>query len=684
VRLSEIASPLVSGERGGVLVMVAVWLPVLLLFLMFVVEVGNWFEHKRHLQVQADAGAFAGGDLFNACFLDTTSGSAAIDSEARRYAGDPTWAGALGAAVYNSQVGGSNRGVVTVRINRKTYQVGGPPADDTIESGACTAKMVDVKITEANLPWFFRLRVVPAINAHARVQIQQKESSAGSLPVGVPDNNPLSAAAIFVDESAGNAVLAVEPLTKIGTTTLNGQSLAQWTGSATPVNVNSARTGVIIAMSGQDSFNPTGTLSAICGQPLVECYQGADIGPWVGLSFVHGYSSTGVGTPATPIIRDVILYNQGCSDGSGPYFLLNAGCTVGVKAKVDFGPIVGNDPSANPPNGIRAQLKVDGWGCPNSGQAPKGCVMTYNTSGANAGYWTTNGPNYPLMPADGVAHTIDLNWGTNVTRSVTGTFTGVQRSFAAGSATSGPVDYITVSETGPGANSLLFGSHDLSVTIGVKEALQRNSQDPNEPAVALKVVGGSQNQTIDCEDGKNLRDELATGCSWHYAINKGTPCPDYNDFNAAGTWDCVRTQTGGQNGQAYQGMLARTQGGSTSCVNPNNWVDSNGDGKVTIPDDIPLGDPRIVPVFVTPFGSFNGSGNNVIPVVNFATFYVTGFSASGNGGGQGDPCPGASPVPGGGYIMGHFIKYTDSINSGGGGSPCDFNAFGTCVAVLTQ
>jgi hypothetical protein len=683
VRFSDLAAPPLTGEKGGVLVLVAVWLPVLLIFVMLVVEVGNWFTHKRHLQLQADAAAFAGGGLFNACFGDPASGSTAIENEARRYSGDPAWAGPLGQLVYNSQVGGSNKGTVTVRINRKTYQVGGPPADDTIESGPCTAKMVDVKITEAALPWFFELNVVPAINARARVEVQQKESSAGSLPVGVPDNNPLSAAAIFVDEVSGG-VLAVEPLTKIGLTTYNGESLVQWTGSSTSVNVQSSRVGVVVVMSGLATFNGSGTLAQMCGQPLVECYQGADVGPWVGLSFIHGYSTTGTGSAAAPIVRDAILYNVGCSDDSAPSFLLHAGCTVAVKAKVDFGTGT-NDPTLPPAqNGVNAQLKIDGWGCPNSGQNPKGCVMTYNASGVNAGYWTTNGPSYPLMPANGVAHTIDLNWGTNAGQNRSGTFTAVQRSFSASTATSGPVEYISVAEVGPGANSLAFGSHSLSVTVGVKEALQRNTQDPNEPAVALKVVGGSQNQTIDCMDGANLRDELANGCSWQYAINHGTPCPAYNTFNAAGIWDCVRTQTGGQNGQAYQGMLDRTQGGSNTCVNPNNWVDSNGDGKITIPDDIPLGDPRIVPVFVTPFGSFNGNGNNVIPVVNFATFYVTGFSASGNGGGQGDPCPGASPVPGGGYIMGHFIKYVDTINSGGGGSPCNFGSFGSCVAVLTE
>jgi hypothetical protein len=70
--------------------------------------------------------------------------------------------------------------------------------------------------------------------------------------------------------------------------------------------------------------------------------------------------------------------------------------------------------------------------------------------------------------------------------------------------------------------------------------------------------------------------------------------------------------------------------------------------------------------------------------MNFASFYVTGFSK--NGGGQGDPCPGADPVPSktGGYIVGHFIKYVDTIGGGGTGESCDFSSFGTCVAVLTK
>ena len=664
--------------------MVVVWLPVLILFAMLVLEVGNWYEHKRHLQMQADAGAFAGGGLFNGCFGNPSTASVAIENEARKYAGDPTQL-----IRYNDQVGGANQGAITARINRKTFQVGGPPPDDTIEDTPCAAKMVDVKMTEAGLPWFFRLAFVRAINARARVEIRQKESTSGALPVGVPDNNPVAGAAIYVDETNGN-VLAIQSMTKGTPTTLNGKTLTPWSSAGSPVNIASSRTGIVIALSGIPSWSATGTLSQICGQVLVECYDGGPAGPWTGLDFIHGYSTAGTGTASAPILRDVSLYKQSCADTSGAYFLLNAGCSIGVRAKIDFGTGANNPEGGSGAGGVQAVVKVDtsNTGCPTSGANPKGCVMRYQTSGPNAGYFVTDGSNgYPIMAADGLPHPIQINWGTGSgSGSRNGSFTNVQRSYSAG-AGSDPVQYISVSEIGPQANSLTIGSHTLSVTIGVLASLQQNSTDPAAPAVALKVLG-SQTQAIDCDPTKpNLRDELATGCTPEYSINHGTPCQSYTYYQTlpqTAPWNCTITQTGGAVGQVYQGMLDRTQGGSNSCINPINWKDVNGDGLVTIPEDIPASDPRIIPVFVTPFGSFGGSGNGVIPITNFATFYVTGFSK--NGGGQGDPCPGADPVPAksGGWIVGHFIKYVDTINTGGGGAACDFNSFGTCVAVLTQ
>jgi len=114
-----------------------------------------------------------------------------------------------------------------------------------------------------------------------------------------------------------------------------------------------------------------------------------------------------------------------------------------------------------------------------------------------------------------------------------------------------------------------------------------------------------------------------------------------------------------------------------TCTSPNHWNQF---------PNLPEGDPRIVSVFLSPFGSFSGSGSTTVPVTGFATFYVTGWTGQGQG--FANPCQGNGddPVPNNdaGYIVGHFIKYIDNVNSGTGSQLCDFNAFGPCVAALTE
>src|SRR5713226_6861931 len=89
-------------DEGSVLVLLAVWLPVLILFASFVIDVGNWFTHQRHLQTQPDAAALAGGDGFT---LPCTAGTnTTIESQARNYAGKSA---TTPGAQYNTQIGGT-------------------------------------------------------------------------------------------------------------------------------------------------------------------------------------------------------------------------------------------------------------------------------------------------------------------------------------------------------------------------------------------------------------------------------------------------------------------------------------------------------------------------------------------------------------------------------------------------
>src|SRR5437868_5367695 len=70
---------LVRDERGATLVLVALFFPILILMVSFVLDVGNWFEHKRHLQMQADSAALAAAlDLRSPCddaVVASTAGS---------------------------------------------------------------------------------------------------------------------------------------------------------------------------------------------------------------------------------------------------------------------------------------------------------------------------------------------------------------------------------------------------------------------------------------------------------------------------------------------------------------------------------------------------------------------------------------------------------------------------------
>ncbi len=664
-----------NDERGGVLVMVVFWIPVLAVVLTFVVDVGNWFEHKRHLQMQADAAALAGAQGWRVC-----PDESAINTAVAAYGGD----------VYNAQVGSTPPGRVFRLINSKTFHGQSANPDDTVEKTPCQAGMLDVKLTEVDLPWFLPSFFSDAIdvdfiNAQARVSVNQVDSSVGALPVGVPDTNPKSAHATFINETTG-AVLAATDLVKTGTS--NGVAVWDNAGAPLPVTLGAAndKVGVVIALGGLSSTT--------CGQPLVTCY---DLGasklvsglPSKGIVHLRGWSAAGNGAqPNDPILRDVTLVPGTCVD---PYFSSAASaCTFGVKARADF-----VSASLNPVVAAGAKLTATAGGTTVN--------LTYDPV---AKTWSS--PTTLSLAAGAGPVNVSMDWvetigtltsqgspsgnncGTGGGNKCKGSFGVVQRAFSATAARSGPIKVATISKNGlSGANSLERCSsvqtsctHNLVVTIGVKGNLA-NASSVSDPIVDMRVAGGSQNQSLDCDPNvSNLKDELATGCVPTYARNTGTAaCP-----NAAGTlwataqpWTCVAVQTGGAVNQVPAGLNLRILGNEkpSSCTAPNNWSQF---------PSLPQNDPRIIEVFLTPFGSFDGSGSTTVPVTDFATFYVTGWTGQGQG--FNNPCQGNGddPVPNNdpGVIVGHFIKYIQATGTGSGTTPCDPNAFGSCIAVMTR
>src|SRR4029450_7976223 len=97
----------VRRDDGGVIVLTALLLPFAILLVSLSVDIGNWWVHKRHLQLQADAAALAGGALLGNCFSAPTTANTAITNEATRFGGGA-------GSSYNEQVGGTQKGTVSL------------------------------------------------------------------------------------------------------------------------------------------------------------------------------------------------------------------------------------------------------------------------------------------------------------------------------------------------------------------------------------------------------------------------------------------------------------------------------------------------------------------------------------------------------------------------------------------
>jgi hypothetical protein len=495
------------------------------------------------------------------------------------------------------------------------------------------------------------------------VEIRQKELATGALPVGVPEVRPKKAKALFVDESRlptdTGYVIASTDLDNTG----SSGGLATWSNAASPkaVTINAASIGVRIVVSG--------STSTTCGDPLVACYE---TGTTKGLAHIRGWAAS---TATTPVVRDVKLFGNTCADG----YFTTSGASCNVSAAVDVA--LGSAPVST----TRVLVK-------RSTQNNNSFVaLVPPTSGIT---WTGGASALSIGAGSGQT-SIDVQWQTgcptdrtrNCNSGVTGpVLSSLQRTFAATSTLSGPVKLLRVTETGLDGHSfqrcttsplVTNCTHNLVVTLGLQDNLQ-NAQSVSDPIVSLKVAGGgSQNQSLDCGNTlSNFQQEIAQGCPEKYKVNEGTACPGNGTalWATPEPWDCVAIETGAAVGQVTHGMNERmfddTNPNQTRCPDaPNNWADF---------PDFSASDRRIVQVFITPFGAFAGSGSNTVPVLGFATFYVTGW--------DGGPCQGRGDDPAGqGSIVGHFIKYIDTIDNGEGGEDfCDQDAFGSCVAVFTR
>jgi hypothetical protein len=667
------------------MVMFAVALPIMLLFVAFVIDVANWFEHKRHLQMQADAAALAGGQA-----ISFPCDNAEVQAQVLKYAG-------IDGSEYNAQIGGTPAERLHMAVNSKTWPLQSSPVDSTvIEGEPCDGSgtpsgMVDVKLTENDVPWFFGIASALGIegadyiNARARVSILKVDQRKGGLPVGVPDSNPKRAKVQFINEDTG-AMFGEADLTRVGT--FNG--LTKWevpATSAIPVKVDTGvkNIGMRVVMSGSST-------NFECGQLLVSCYDTAS-----GMLHARGWSDQGPG----PIAKSIGLIPGTSPECSDAYFvyIVEGECRLGMSADIDFGT---NNPSSLD---IKVTASVAG--------AKPSYTLTYDP---NDRLWKLGaGELIPVKPGVGPVP-IQLSWeqttGTWNTQTCTstgnnkctGTFGTVQRPYSGSDARSGPIRLAKIYESGlPLTEHSLkqcnvgedpaVCTHNLTVELGLVSGFEE-ATSADSPVVALRVTGsGSLNQALNCDPWVDkLRDELIEGCRPTYAVNEGTPCPDANVlWETEQPWNCVKVGPGGKEGQVTAGMNARILDSvkPTSCDNPSRWYESwhVGEDGVSYFDPVNKNDPRIINVFMTPYGAFEGQGQDeTVPITNFATFYITGWTGQP---GFPNPCQGleSEEIIGDGdpaWIYGRFIKYVETLSGSTGSTPCDFADFGSCTYVLTE
>jgi len=685
-------------ERGVTIVMVAIFLPVLVLFAGLAIDTANWWVHKRHLQIQADASALAGATAYRFPVCDDS----AIQKTAIEYSGgrDPDNAGI--APLHNFQRGRTTDPPepIHTEINEPTFWGDTDPVDDDLvgSPSPCATKFIDVKMTEQNAPGFFTRAFIPEIDAQARVSLKQLQSFAGLLPIGVEDVNPVRVHVWMYDEDSG-ALLGEAELRKRATTE-NGVYVwdnALGNGDALPIlvdNVTAERMSFRVALSGNAD-------TITCNDPLVICYgYKAPIPEDPGKTFdrglprVRGYDVTGT----APRLGEVALFPATCGANAlldGGYFATT--CTaIDVTADLRGVQNTGNNAAT-----VEAFIK--------DGNKENRATLSWDDT---LGLWTgtlsvTTGNTGSLgtgpLPVR-IAYDQSrgsLENGTNCTNRnpCSGAFTDAHAHFSGARYWSGPIKHMQINTaTATNVNNVrrcVGGAsactESFVVRIGVGGRLELSDQD--DDPTSLRVFGsGSQNQSLDCDpDVPGFEDEIAEGCQPEYTLNTGQKCLPHNVLWASPQpWNCVVVQTGTATSKPSKGLNERilcaspdeanckTFGKAQSCTQRNKWW------------DYPLGDRRIVPVFLVPFGTFDAQGTMSVPVIDFAFFYVTGWH--GNGGFE-NPCQTENPsyedfVPGTedeqGVMSGHFIKYIAPNTGGSGTEPCDFNSIGGCVAVMTK
>jgi Putative Flp pilus-assembly TadE/G-like len=689
-------------DAGSFMVAAAIVLAVLAALAGGLLELGELYVHRHHLQVRTDAATLAAGQALNACFNipsqfpTEADADAFIENWARNYDGISTSVSTQAGAPYNahpstptdlmwlqSDAYPSSSVQTSKPLGNECFLDNNPANTDPSNVNLSE----DVKTTQQSTPF---LGFSP-FNVHgwARVQLQAIKSLKPTLPLAVPDVNPLHVAVTFVDNSTGNAlagcangcVFPLCPPAKSKTCPASSGTLNDWSGTATiPVPAADTNVGIRVSIGAQN-----GSCAGVNATSTYTCYDYSTTGQPSnrGVVVLRSYDNSSSAT-STPILRSV---TPGSCSGT-PYFSMyqgtNGTCSAGLTAVVDF------------PAGATNQKvfdRITQGNCKN----PSDLMSQSGTT------WTSSTTSLPTGQG---AYDVCLAWsyddihGNNhkddFANPVQQIFSGSDGSDP--TLPGGPIMAAMV-DTGmtPGYSLTAGSSATVAVTIGLTGGVHVNPRCSaaggnsganyvcaSDPPVLLRTKVATSNSsltyTIDCgtvpgHTGGKEYQQFRYGCANSFSVNAADVCPDLSNPSPT---DCAPVQTGVATGQVRQALNDRLAPGGVCSKNnyPTTTVEN---------------DPRVVLLVDTDFSAFIGSGGSSssdVPVVTFATFYITGWNgASSNctsaGNQYGNEPPPSNAGTTDGNIWGHFIDYV----TGGGvpsGLKCDLTQFAPCIAALVR
>ena len=744
----------ISDQRGAVMVLMAVALFPMIALLAFVVDVSHWFDYSRNLQNRADAAALAGAQELVACLGSSpgdqlTGAQSAVGKWAQLYSGagvntpgnvpytdqqvqaatgykvgtygylnnttsfsnsDPTSVDSpltlkkgslsdfyviLNGSNYHDK-GGANW-TMAAPGTAATFCASDPQYDQTeVGTPAPPGAMVDVKLSQENLPLFFPLIAGrPTLHAHARAFLEG-EGSGPAVPIAVSDpGSTKCVTAYFRRVSDGSIVGNPVVMTELDPVNLI------WTTPATTLPMDGN-------MYVQAFMNDCGT------PPTGQLYD-----PSSGVLFIDTYGNgTSSGTQAPQITSGGVTLSGSCA--AGDQYFSSGGCNVQPTAHVSFAvPKADADVTA-----------VDLGTSP-----PTPLPLSPDSTGTT---WTPNGQQHFVIGDLTGQHPIRIDWkqtsGT-VGTTACGTGNGQQpppctgslgvqaQAFGACNGCDPPDDSgpIIIARIGNGLLNNVMAyprNQQATVTLTMQLAGIRVATPTAKPTV-LRYGTNTNHQTglVDCTpDGTGSGSSSATamiygGCGptnpfinvggqfslpqlnplfVNTRLNCTTPFPP--SWPSGNHQDCVQTTPGSKSNPIPCAVVQRitnqpigsncSGGGAVNCP-LNNWP-----AILSSPSTYKNDRRKIPMILVSPLdlASADGSPQYWVQIKKLATFYVTGWDPGLNPScnGVNENLPNGSKQNTNSSIWGHWI---DDVQPGiGNGNACDLSSPSptTCVPVLTR